>query len=67
MAKVTIFIEPEEEHEGEHGHTTMVTKENVVTLNKLLDVYLYATKGGSWDVEHIGAVTKDGLEYWGET
>jgi len=67
MAKVTILIEPEEEHEGEYGHTTMVTKENVVTINKLLDVYLYATRGGSWEVERIGAVTEHGQEFWGES
>ena len=67
MAKVTILIEPEGEHEGDYGHTTMIKKENVVTLNQLVDVYLYATKGGSWEAERIGAVNGVGLEFWGES
>ena len=67
MAKVTILIEPEYDHEGDYSHTTMITQENVVTLNQLVDVYLYAAKGSSWEVERIGAVNDAGFEFWGES
>ena len=63
MAKVTILIE----HESDYGHTTVIKKENVLTLNQLVDVYLYAAKGSSWEVERIGAVNEAGFEFWGES
>ena len=66
MSKVTILIEPEEEHEGSYGHTTLVTKEGIVTLNQLVDLYTYATSGAGWYVDKIGAVVNENIEFWGE-
>jgi len=66
MAKVTILIEPEAEHEGEFGHRTLTARENVVTLDQLVDTYRYAAKGAGWRVDRVGAVLDGGPEFWGE-
>ena len=67
MATVTITITPEADHEGDFGWNTVITRENVVTLDQLVDTYLYAAKGAGWDVDRVGAVLDKGPEFWGET
>ena len=53
--KVSVMIEPEEKNEGEYGATVAVIKENVVSLNQLVEVYLMAAKGAGWYVDDIVA------------
>jgi len=59
MAKVTITIEPEEDHEGEFGYTSMYTQENVVFLEQLNALYTNAARGAGWIVEELGEVGGD--------
>jgi hypothetical protein len=62
--KVTVVIEPEEANEGDFGCTVTVSKENVVLLDQLMDVYLNAANGAGWYVENVGAYTGK-AEFWG--
>jgi len=59
MAKVTIMIEPEEDHEGEFGYTSMYTQENVVFLDQLTSLYTQAARGAGWHLEELGEVGGD--------
>jgi len=59
MAKVTIMIEPEEDHEGEFGYTSMYTQENVVYLDQLNFLYTQAARGAGWNLEKLGEVGGD--------
>ena len=54
MAKVTIIITPEEDHEGEFGYTSTYTQENVVYLDQLNALYTNAARGAGWIVEELG-------------
>ena len=56
MAKVTIMIEPEEDHESEFGYTSYYTQENVVYLDQLNALYTNAARGAGWIVEELGEV-----------
>ena len=56
MAKVTIMIEPEEDHEGEFGYTLRNVQENVVCLDQLNALYTNAARGAGWIVEELGEV-----------
>ena len=67
MAKVTVLIEPEDQYEGDYGHTTMASRTGVVSLDQLVDIYRYAANGAGWEVDGVGVVTKSGFEFWGET
>lgn len=64
MPKVTILIEPE--FEGDKTHVTIIAKEEVYTLDQLVDLYTYAAKGAGWYVDKIGAVVDENTEFWGE-
>ena len=54
MAKVTILIEPEDEHEGEYDHKVAMTKANVVLLDDLVQFYSDAAKGSGWVFNELG-------------
>ena len=56
MAKVSILIEPDEDHEGEFGYTSYYTQENVVFLEQLNALYANAARGAGWIVEELGEV-----------
>ena len=54
MAKVTILIEPEDEHEGDCGHKVFMEKHNVVFLDELVQFYSDAAKGSGWIFNELG-------------
>ena len=53
MAKVTIYITPEEDNEGSYGHTIIMTKDNVVLLDDLVQFYEDAAKGAGWVFKNL--------------